>query len=144
MLPLAFISVEAPKLQPSLGIVCVLYVLVIQSCSTLCDHKDCSPLGFSVHGILQAKILEWIASPLSRETSRGLGKEKNVPLIRPLTFTLSQPSRQENNAPYLNLEGLPWLFRWWRIWLQCRRPGFDPWVGKMPWRREWQPRQFSL
>ena len=22
---------------------------------------------------------------------------------------------------------------------QCRRPGFDPWVGKIPWRREWQP-----
>ena len=26
-----------------------------------------------------------------------------------------------------------------RICLQCRRPGFDPWVGKIPWRREWQP-----
>ena len=25
-----------------------------------------------------------------------------------------------------------------RIRLQCRRPGFDPWVGKIPWRREWQ------
>ena len=23
-------------------------------------------------------------------------------------------------------------------WLQCRRPGFDPWVGRIPWRREWQ------
>ena len=26
-----------------------------------------------------------------------------------------------------------------RICLQCRRPGLDPWVGKIPWRREWQP-----
>ena len=26
-----------------------------------------------------------------------------------------------------------------RICLQCRRPGFSPWVGKIPWRREWQP-----
>ena len=26
-----------------------------------------------------------------------------------------------------------------RICLQCRRPGFDPWVGRIPWRREWQP-----
>ena len=26
-----------------------------------------------------------------------------------------------------------------RIWLQCRRHGFSPWVGKMPWRRKWQP-----
>ena len=28
---------------------------------------------------------------------------------------------------------------WWRIWLHCMRPGFDPWVGKIPWRRKWQP-----
>ena len=35
--------------------------------------------------------------------------------------------------------GLPWWLRWWRICLQWRRPGFDSWVGKVPWRREWQP-----
>ena len=34
---------------------------------------------------------------------------------------------------------LPWWLRWSRICLQCRRPRFDPWVGKIPWRREWQP-----
>ena len=28
---------------------------------------------------------------------------------------------------------------WLRICLQCRRPGFDSWVGKIPWRRKWQP-----
>ena len=28
--------------------------------------------------------------------------------------------------------------------LQCRRPGFDPWVGKIPWRREWQPTPLFL
>ena len=27
--------------------------------------------------------------------------------------------------------------------MQCRRPRFDPWVGKMPWRRAWQPLQYS-
>ena len=26
-----------------------------------------------------------------------------------------------------------------RNYLQCRRPGFDPWLGKIPWRREWPP-----
>ena len=29
--------------------------------------------------------------------------------------------------------------QWLRIRLPCGRPGFDPWVGKIPWRREWQP-----
>ena len=33
----------------------------------------------------------------------------------------------------------PWWLRWERICLQCRRPGFNLWVGKIPWRREWQP-----
>ena len=35
--------------------------------------------------------------------------------------------------------GLPWWLRWKRICLQCRRPGFDPWVGKILRRREWLP-----
>ena len=44
-------------------------VLVIQSCLTLCDPLDCSPPGSSVHGILQARILDWVAFPFSRGSS---------------------------------------------------------------------------
>ena len=40
-------------------------VSVAQLCPTLCDPMDCSSPGSSVHGILQARILEWIAIPLS-------------------------------------------------------------------------------
>ena len=36
-------------------------VLVTQSCLTLCNPMDCSPPGSSVHGILQARTLEWVA-----------------------------------------------------------------------------------
>ena len=36
-------------------------VLVAQSCLILCDPMDCSPPGSSVHGILQARILDWVA-----------------------------------------------------------------------------------
>ena len=46
------------------------YVLVTQSCSTLCDSMDCSPPGSPVHGILQPRILEWVAIPFSRESSQ--------------------------------------------------------------------------
>ena len=45
--------------------VCVC-VLVAQSCPTVCDTMDCSPSGSSVHGIPQARILEWVAIPFSR------------------------------------------------------------------------------
>ena len=36
-------------------------MLVVQSCPTLCDPMDCSLPGSSVHGIIQARILEWVA-----------------------------------------------------------------------------------
>ena len=37
---------------------------ISQSCLTLCDPTDCNPLGCSVHRILQARILEWVAIPV--------------------------------------------------------------------------------
>ena len=42
----------------------------LQSCLTLCDPMNCSPPGSSVHGISQARILEWVAMPSSRGSSR--------------------------------------------------------------------------
>ena len=44
--------------------------LVAQLCLTLCDPMDCSPPGSSVHGIFQARILEWVAISFSRGSSR--------------------------------------------------------------------------
>ena len=45
-------------------------VLVTQSFPTLCDPMDCSLLGSSNRGILQARILEWVAVPSCRGSSR--------------------------------------------------------------------------
>ena len=45
----------------------------LQLCPTLCSPVDCSQLSSSVHGILQARILEWVAMP----TSRGLTQRSN-------------------------------------------------------------------
>ena len=42
---------------------------LLQSCPTLCDPLDCSPPGSSVHGISQARILEWVATLSSRGSS---------------------------------------------------------------------------
>ena len=41
-------------------------------------------------------------------------------------------------AVYTSTLWLPCWLRWWRICPQCGRPRFEPWVGKIPWRREWQ------
>ena len=43
---------------------------VAQSCPTLCDPMDCSPPSSSIHGILQAKILEWVAISFSNNNVR--------------------------------------------------------------------------
>ena len=43
-----------------------LHAKALQLCPTLCDAMDCSPAFSSVHGILQARILEWVAMPSSR------------------------------------------------------------------------------
>ena len=45
-------------------------MLVAQSCLTLCNPMDGSPPVSSVHGILQARILEWVAISFSRGSSR--------------------------------------------------------------------------
>ena len=45
-------------------------VLIAQLCSILCDPMDCSSSESFVHGILQAKILEWVAIAISRGSSQ--------------------------------------------------------------------------
>ena len=45
-------------------------VLVAQLCLPLCNLMDCSPPGSSVHGLLQARTLEWVAMPSSKQSSR--------------------------------------------------------------------------
>ena len=56
-----------------IAIMCVCVCVCVWSCFSsvrLCDHMDCSPPGPSVRGILQARILEWIAMPSSRVSSQ--------------------------------------------------------------------------
>ena len=45
------------------------WVKVAQLCPSICNPVDCSPPGFSVHEILQARVLEWVAIPFSRASS---------------------------------------------------------------------------
>ena len=56
---------------------------VAQSCPTLCDPVDCSPPGSSIHGILQARILEWVAISFSRGSSLTQGSNPGIELRSP-------------------------------------------------------------
>ena len=59
-------------------------VKVTQSCPTLCDAMD-----YSVHGILQAKILEWVAFPFSRGFFQTQGSNLGLPHCRRILYQLS-------------------------------------------------------
>ena len=69
-------------------------MLVCQSCPTLCDPMDCSPPGSSVHGISQARIMEWVAISFSRGFSPGI--ELRSPALQ-ADFLPSEPSGKPNN-----------------------------------------------
>ena len=56
-------------------------MIVTQSCLTLCDLMDYSPPGSSVYGILQARILEWVAIPFSGNLP-NLGTEPRSPALQ--------------------------------------------------------------
>ena len=58
-------GVEKPCVSKTYLTVCV-RAKSPQSCPALCDPIDCSMLGSSVHGIIQARILEWFAMSSSR------------------------------------------------------------------------------
>ena len=74
---------------------------VAQSCPTLCDPMDCSPPGSSVHGILQARILEWVAICFSR----GFSPLRNGSLALQEDSLLSEP--QGNYFIYILSRGFP-------------------------------------
>ena len=57
-------------LTPNVRVLCCHCCVVAQSCPTLCDPMDCSPPGFSVRGVLQAGILEWVAISFFQGSSR--------------------------------------------------------------------------
>ena len=73
-------------------------VLVAQLCPTLCDPTDCSSAGSSVHGILQAGILEWVTIPFSR----GSSPPRNQTLFPPLQADSLLSSHQ--GSPELLIE----------------------------------------
>ena len=86
---------------------------VAQSCPTLRNPMDCSLPGSSTHGIFQARILEWgaIESWVNFDCIFLFHGASQVALV------VKEPTCQCR---------------------RCKRRGFNPWVGKIPWRWAWQ------
>ena len=83
-------------------------VEVTQSCPTLCDPMDCSLPVFSVHGILQARILEWVAISFSRGSSQPRDGSQVSCICRQVLYHLShQGSCQYQGVPILSHSQVP-------------------------------------
>ena len=74
-------------------------VLAAQSCPTPCDPMGCSPPGSPVHGILQARILEWWAVPFSRGSSWPGDWNGIFPHFGWILYHLSYPSPATHQLP---------------------------------------------
>ena len=66
---------------------------ISQSCPTLCNPVDCSPPSSSVHGILQARIVEWIAISFSRGIFPTWGLNPGLPHCRQTLYCLEPPEK---------------------------------------------------
>ena len=97
-------------------LLCPIFVLVTQLYPVLCDPMGCSPPGSSVHGILQARMLERVAIPFSRESSwakdrtwvscnasNWATREAHVPF---------RPSQTTKSSSFSFLYLLVFLFNW--------------------------------
>ena len=84
---------------------------VSQSFPNLCDPMYCSPPGFFVHGIFQARILEWVAIPFARESSWPRDQTQ-VSCNAGRFFTIGATREAQSFA----LPSLRFKFRTFRLW----------------------------
>ena len=75
--------------------------LVAKSCQSLCNPMDCSPPSFSVHRIFQARILERVALPFSRESSQPKDQTHVSCTVDSL---LTEPPGKPNRYAFIHIE----------------------------------------
>ena len=120
------------KLQWKFAFRCLslcVYAKSLQLCLTLCDPMDCSPPGSSVHGILQARILEWVAMSSSRESSRPRDQSHDYCLLH---WQVGSSPLAPPGKPYLNP-----VFSYFEYVLWSRIAGSYPKLFEkpQPWHR---------
>ena len=74
----------------------------LQSRTALCDPTDCSLPGFSVHGVFQARILEWVAISFSGDLPNP-GVEPGSPALQAAALSSEPPGKPHKNTLYFGL-----------------------------------------
>ena len=109
-------------------------VLAAQLCTTLCNPVDCRPPGSSVHGILSARILEWVPIPFSRGSSEP--REWIWVSCTAVRFSTIWATREVHEKPRQHIKklrhhsgnkGRMWFFHW-----SCTDVKVGPWKNWVP------------
>ena len=97
-------------------------------------HKFCIIKIYQFNSVQLLSHVPLFATPWTAARQASLYNTKSWNLLKLMSIKSVMPSN------HLILCGpiLPWWLRGESICLQCGRPGFDPWVRKIPWRRKWQ------
>ena len=111
--------------------------LVAQSCPTLCNPMDCNLPGSSIHGILQARILEWVAMPSSRASSQPRDWTQ-VSCITDGSFTVWEQVRAHTHPHAqewytLKFFSYIWIlrkviFEWMKLLVILSLSVYSPWI----------------
>ena len=90
---------------------------VTQSCLTLCNPMDCSPLGSSIHGIFLARVLEQVAISFSRGSSRSKDRTQGSHIVG-RHFTIWATREDKKERKFVNPHGwaMYFLFLRFRLW----------------------------
>ena len=110
-------------------------MLVAQLCPTLRDSMDCSPPGSSVHGIRQARKLEWVAFPFPEDSpNQGI---KLASLTLQVDFLLSEPSiSEERKLKIFTQVGSKIAMKQWLLSEKAIAPHSSTLAWKIPWMEE--------
>ena len=108
---------------------------IAQSCLTLRNPMDCSLPGSSIHGIFQARVLEWVAISFSRGPSRPRDRTQ-VSHIAGRHFTV-WATREAQIYKTQAILGFPGGLDGKESAYNAGELGLLPGSGKIPWRREW-------
>ena len=96
------IRVEEAGIKNFIAVTVIDLVLVTQSCLIFCNHMNYSLPGSSVHGISQARLLEWIAIPFSRGIFLTQGLNSGLLLCRQIVYHLSHQGSHDYYTCELN------------------------------------------
>ena len=80
--------------------ICCWWCLVTKLCLTLCDSMDCNLPGSSVHGILRARILEWVAISFSRGSSPSRDRTHVSCIGRQFLYHIEPPEKPQSTQGY--------------------------------------------